>query len=181
MTGVTIRLAPDMSVRTQSLLLDTTPATSSFNDAALAAGKTFTDPVSGVSITTVSVSSTGATVRVAFGGSEPPPPSVPDTQAPTAPTGLAAGATAATSVSLTWNASTDNVGVAGYRVYRGAALLATVSGTGYNDTGVSPQTTYGYSVVAVDAAGNASPAATTSATTPAPDARRRAHRPSSRP
>ena len=169
-TGVSIRLAPDLSVRTQSLLLDTTPSTTSFGDAPLPAGKTFTDSVSGVSITAVSVAPSGATVRIVFGGSEPTPPSEPDGQAPTTPGSFAATSTGATTVALSWIASTDNVGVAGYRVYRGGTIVTTTTATSFNDSGLSPQTTYGYSVVAFDAAGNVSPSGSASATTPAPDA-----------
>ena len=54
-----------------SLVLDMTPETESWNDAALPTGRTFSDPASGVSITTMSVSGTGATVRIDFGGPLP--------------------------------------------------------------------------------------------------------------
>lgn len=64
--GVTIRLAPDYSIATQSQLLDATPNTSSFTDAALAVGQSFTDPVTGTTITTQSIESTGATVAISF-------------------------------------------------------------------------------------------------------------------
>ena len=68
-----------------------------------------------------------------------------------------------------WNASTDNVGVTGYRVYRGATQIATVgTTTSYTDTTVAPGTSYSYTVRAVDAAGNLSdPSNAASATTPA--------------
>jgi hypothetical protein len=81
-----------------------------------------------------------------------------DTQPPTAPTGLTATATTASSVALRWNPSTDNVGVTGYRVLRGGVRIATVSATTYVDTTVSPSTRYRYKVKAFDAAGNLSPA-----------------------
>jgi chitodextrinase len=83
-------------------------------------------------------------------------PAAPDTIPPSTPTGLAASASAPTQVSLTWNASTDNVGVAGYTVYRHGALLTTVSGTtlSYTDSTVAASTTYSYTVDAFDAAGN---------------------------
>ena len=51
---------------------------------------------------------------------------------------------------LTWNASTDNVGVAGYRVYRNGTLVATKTSPGHTDTGLVAATTYTYSVVAFD-------------------------------
>lgn len=80
-TGVSIRLAPDIGRFAPSLLLDTTPSTSSFGDAPLAVGRTFSDSVSGVSVSTVSVSSSGARVNVTFGAASaptpPPPPRSP--------------------------------------------------------------------------------------------------------
>ncbi|WP_152645010.1 glycoside hydrolase family 6 protein [Kitasatospora griseola] len=80
-----------------------------------------------------------------------------DTTAPTAPTGLAA-TTTANSVALTWSAATDNVGVTGYDVYRGGALVGSTAGTSYTDTGLTASTAYSYTVKARDAAGNVSPA-----------------------
>ncbi len=96
--------------------------------------------------------------------------SMPDTQAPSVPTGLTADAISYNEVDLAWQASTDNVGVTGYTIYRDGTALATVSGStlSYNDTSVAASTTYNYTVDAFDAAGNhsaqSSPA---SATTPA--------------
>lgn len=81
---------------------------------------------------------------------------VADTTAPTAPTALAASGTTATSTNLTWTASTDNVGVTGYDVYQGATLKATVTGTTYAVSGLTASTAYTFSVIAKDAAGNAS-------------------------
>jgi uncharacterized protein YkwD/chitodextrinase len=80
---------------------------------------------------------------------------VADTQPPTAPTLISAAAASATLVNLAWSASIDNVGVAGYRVFRNGSLLASTPGTTYADT-ASPNTTYSYSVRAYDAAGNIS-------------------------
>ncbi|AZK48962.1 lytic polysaccharide monooxygenase [Paenibacillus lentus] len=84
-----------------------------------------------------------------------------DTEAPTAPGNLhVMGTPSSSSVSLMWNPSTDNVAVAGYRIYNGTALAATVSGTttDYVVTGLSPDSTYTFTVRAFDAAGNESPA-----------------------
>jgi fibronectin type 3 domain-containing protein len=79
-----------------------------------------------------------------------------DLTAPSVPTGLTAAPTA-TSVALTWTASTDNLGVAGYDVFRGVALLAAVGPVStYTDTAVTLGTIYTYSVRAKDAAGNLS-------------------------
>ncbi len=98
-----------------------------------------------------------------------------DTTRPTAPTGLAAAAAGPTGVNLGWTASTDNVGVTGYRVERcqgtgctNYAEIATPTATTYGDTGLSPSTTYRYRVRAVDAAGNLSTySSVATATTPA--------------
>ena len=59
-------------------------------------------------------------------------------------------------MSLSWTASTDNVGVAGYRVYRDGTQVATTTSASYVDNAVSQQTTYQYTVAAYDAAGNSS-------------------------
>src|SRR5262249_45343340 len=81
----------------------------------------------------------------------------PDTTAPSTPAGLTASAASSSQINLSWTASTDNVGVTGYRVYRGGALIATQgTATSYQDTGLSPSTTYSYAVQAFDAAGNSS-------------------------
>lgn len=80
----------------------------------------------------------------------------PDTQAPTVPGGFTASAVSATQVNLSWTASTDNVGVAGYTIYRNAVALATVNGStyAYSDVSAMPGQTYQYSVDAFDAEGN---------------------------
>ncbi|GEK17385.1 hypothetical protein CPE01_11180 [Cellulomonas persica] len=83
---------------------------------------------------------------------------VVDTQAPTAPTGLTAGTVTETSVALSWTASTDNVGVVGYDVYRGTTKVGSATGTTYTDTGLTAATAYSYTVRAKDAAGNVSAA-----------------------
>jgi len=91
-----------------------------------------------------------------------------DSVAPSVPASLAASAVSSTQVNLTWNASLDNVGVAGYRLYRGGVLIASPGGTTYIDTGRTASTAYSYTVKAIDAAGNLSAASNTaSVTTPA--------------
>jgi len=96
-------------------------------------------------------------------------PAVTDTQAPTAPTNLAAGAVTATQVPLTWSASSDDQGVAGYRIFRGGGQVGDVAGTSFTDKTVAASTSYTYTVRAYDAAGNVSPDSNPlSVTTPAP-------------
>jgi hypothetical protein len=80
-----------------------------------------------------------------------------DTQAPTSPGALTFSSVTSSSVKVDWTAATDNVGVTGYRVSRGSTVLSTVTSLSYTDSGLSPSTSYTYSVVALDAAGNASP------------------------
>jgi len=82
-----------------------------------------------------------------------------DAQAPTAPTNLN-GTTAGTTVSLSWTASTDNVGVTGYDLYVNNAFSKTVTGTSTTDTEATTSTV-SYYVKARDAAGNISAASNT--------------------
>jgi chitinase len=81
-----------------------------------------------------------------------------DTTAPSVPGGLRVTATTSSSVSLAWNASTDNVGVTGYDVYRGSTLATTATTTSATVGGLSPSTSYSFTVRARDAAGNVSAA-----------------------
>ena len=87
----------------------------------------------------------------------PGPGPAKDTAAPSTPTGLIGTATSTTQVNLSWAGSTDVVGVTGYFIFRNGAQIASVtSSLTYQDTGLSPSTTYTYTVVAYDAAGNVS-------------------------
>ncbi|WP_139491767.1 glycosyl hydrolase [Brevibacillus dissolubilis] len=81
-----------------------------------------------------------------------------DTTAPTAPGNLVSTGKTSSSVSLSWSASTDNVGVSGYDVYRGSTFVGSTSGTSYTDSGLAASTAYTYTVKAKDAAGNVSAA-----------------------
>jgi len=83
-------------------------------------------------------------------------PQAPDIQAPTIPTNLASPSKTAASVHLSWTASTDNVGVTGYEVYKDNTLYATVAGTTAAISGLTANTAYSFTVKAKDAAGNAS-------------------------
>jgi len=80
----------------------------------------------------------------------------PDTTAPSDPTGLASSNVTDSSVDLSWNASTDNVGVTGYDVYQGGSLIGSSANTSYSVTGLTSNTSYTFTVRAKDAAGNVS-------------------------
>ena len=94
-------------------------------------------------------------------------PKLVDTTAPTVPNNLTATAVSTSQINLSWTTSIDNVGIAGYKVYRNGTLIATTTpATSYQDTGLNPNTPYSYTVSAYDAAGNNSAqSAPTSATT----------------
>src|SRR6056297_2993543 len=95
------------------------------------------------------------TVTITSGGSGT------DTEAPTAPSNLTSSNVTETTVDLSWNASTDNVGVTGYDVYQNGSLLGSVENNSANVTGLTAGTTYNYYVKAKDAAGNVSAASNT--------------------
>ncbi|OOY48812.1 fibronectin type III domain-containing protein [Solemya velum gill symbiont] len=82
---------------------------------------------------------------------------LPDTSPPTAPQWLSALEVSATQVRLGWQASTDNTGVALYKVFRDGEMIGETAETSFLDTGVEEAKSYSYSVIAVDVAGNQSP------------------------
>ena len=95
----------------------------------------------------------------------------PDTQAPTAPGSLVATVVSSTAIDLGWTASTDDVKVEHYNVYRSTnglafSLVGTSTTTGFADLGVPGGTTNTYRVTAVDKAGNESVASSVTASTP---------------
>ena len=77
----------------------------------------------------------------------------PDTEPPSAPVLSSTGSTSST-ISLSWTASTDNVGVTGYDVYVNGLLNGTTAGLTYTVNGLAPSTSYSIYVRAKDAAGN---------------------------
>lgn len=81
-----------------------------------------------------------------------------DTQAPSVPAALTSPAQTASSIALAWSPSSDDVGVTGYDVYRGATLAGSSATASFSDTGLEPDTAYAYTVRARDAAGNVSAA-----------------------
>lgn len=130
-------------------VIGTTTGTT-FGDTGLAAGSTHSYTVAAFDAagnrSTLSNTASATTLS--------PPP---DVTPPTVPAGLTATpTTASNAVNLSWSASTDNVGVTGYRVFRdgGATPIATVTGTTFSESGQSG--THSYAVAAIDAAGNQS-------------------------
>ena len=79
-----------------------------------------------------------------------------DTQAPTIPLNLNAVASSHSQINLSWSASSDNVAVTGYRVFRDGSEIATTTAPAYNNTGLAASSTHSYAVLAYDAAGNES-------------------------
>jgi chitodextrinase len=175
---VVLRLPAAWESRTQTLAVQGSTDGSSFSTIVGAAGYLF-NPGSGNLVTinfvatnlrylrlTVS-GNTGwpaaqlsqVEVYAAVGGADTPP---------TAPGGLTVTAKTATSVSLSWTASTDNAGVTGYQVRQGSTVVGSPTGTSYTVGGLSAATAYSFSVVALDTAGNISlPSNTVTVTTDA--------------
>jgi Fibronectin type III domain len=94
-----------------------------------------------------------------------------DTTPPSIPSGVIATAISTSQVSVSWNASTDSggSGLAGYQVYRNGTLVTTTTATSYGDSGLSAATSYCYTIVADDNAGNnSSTSPATCATTLSP-------------
>jgi hypothetical protein len=139
--GVMIRQGPLAYNQTQPSLIDTTPQTSTYQDAALTPGNSLTDPGSGITIETDAVAPDSATVTITM-------PSAG--QAPSAP-GNVTAAVAGSNVDVSWQAATDDGSIAHYKVYRSGTLLATLGpGTlSYQDTPPTGQA-FVYAVAAVD-------------------------------
>jgi beta-glucanase (GH16 family) len=81
-----------------------------------------------------------------------------DSQKPSTPNGVTASGASSSSIRVSWNASSDDTGVAGYNIYRNSSYYATVfDNTSYIDNAVSGGTTYSYGIVAFDSARNYTP------------------------
>jgi endo-1,4-beta-xylanase len=133
-----------------------TSSSTSFTDSGLAANTTFRYQVRAVDAAGNASAVSGTVTQTTLTA-----PS--DTQAPTTPAGLASPSQTSSSISLTWSASTDNVGVTGYQILRapGAsggsfAQVGTSTGTSFTNSGLAASTTFRFQVRAVDAAGNVS-------------------------
>ena len=88
------------------------------------------------------------------GGSSSATPA--DTTPPSTPANLSATVTSPSQINLSWSASTDNVAVTGYNVYRDGTLIGTATANNYSDTGLAPSTLHSYWVSAVDSSNNVS-------------------------
>ena len=84
------------------------------------------------------------------------PPPAPDTAAPSVPQGMAWATVTQTAIGVRWDASSDNVGVTGYRLYRDGVLAGTTTATTYSVSGLACGTSYTIGLTAIDAAGNES-------------------------
>jgi chitodextrinase len=180
--SVVMKLPASWGARTQTLTLAGGTDGSTFTTLAGPAGSTF-DPASGNTATVDLGTASVRYLRATFTANTGWPagqlsefqvyaPTGGDSTPPTAPTGLTVTGHTSTSVSLSWTASSDNVGVTGYQVRLNGTTALTTAATSATVSGLSPSTTYGFTVVATDAAGNRSqPSAPVSATTdPAPSA-----------
>ncbi|MFI6761787.1 discoidin domain-containing protein [Micromonospora sp. NPDC050417] len=173
---VVLRLPAGWESRTQTLTVQGSTNGSSFTTVAGPTGYLF-NPASGNQVTVDFASANLRHLRLTasantgwpaaqlsqvevYGGvvSEPGTP-------PSAPGALTVTAKTATSVSLAWTASVDDIGVTGYQVRQGGTVVGTPTGTSYTVGGLSPATPYSFSVVALDAANNVSPPSNTLAVT----------------
>ena len=131
-----LKLPANWEARTQTITIQQSTNGSTFTDLVAATGYRF-DPATGNTVTITFNSATTRYVRVHITANTGWPagqlsefevygPSTGDTEAPTAPTGLAYTQPASGQIVLAWQGSTDNVGVSGYDVYAGGVLRASV-------------------------------------------------------
>ncbi len=164
-SGVSVSLTPPFSVAISwsAPVASTTPITGYYvyrNGATVAnvAGTSFNDTVPSAGFYSYAIAAHDANGNAFSRSASVSVSVVADTTPPTAPTGLTVSSLTSSSIALSWNAATDNVGVVGYNVVRrnnlGAAVTIPVTATSYTDSGLSPNTAYSYHVVAYDAAGN---------------------------
>jgi Gametolysin peptidase M11/Penicillin-Binding Protein C-terminus Family len=149
LSGVSIRVNDDPTQLTRSRLLDTHPASGGIGNAPLAPGETFSDGQ--INIKTLSASGGDATVQITMSGA------TLDSQAPSAPSSLSHTIGPGGAVRLTWKASSDNVGVTGYPVFRDGTQIASAGSSSFEDT-IAPKGPHVYTIHAEDGAGNRSPA-----------------------
>jgi hypothetical protein len=161
------------ATRTETLSVQGSTNGTSFSDLVASAGYTFNPATGNTATINLSGQATTRYVRLNFTANtgwgagqlselEVYGPTSGDTQAPSAPGSLAYTQPASGQIRLSWNASTDNVGVSGYDVYANGSLLTSVAGTVLTYTDMrADSATVSYYVKARDAAGNASAASNT--------------------
>jgi len=148
-TGITVDKAAKIAYRTEANYLS---ANSTFANARTFSIQSATELYGAGSAEVIATTNAWYAVGVgaAYSGG------TSDTTSPSTPASLTASGTTSSSTNLAWTASTDNVGVTGYNVYRGTTLIGTATGTTYAATGLTASTAYSFSVKAKDAAGNLS-------------------------
>jgi chitodextrinase len=132
-----------------------TSTSTSYSDSGLVASTAYSYTVSAVDA--AGNQSAQSSARSVTTNAAPP---AADTTPPSTPTGLTGSATSQTQITTSWTASTDNVGVVNYIIYRNGTQVGTSTNTQDTDTGLTANTTYAYTVRAVDAAGNLSATST---------------------
>ncbi|MFQ5964197.1 MAG: fibronectin type III domain-containing protein [Candidatus Scalinduaceae bacterium] len=148
-TSVTYQANYSSSITGNHLLLDMSPGTYDVYKNATKILSNITASSRGVLSFDVNG---GATFQVVQTGVTPTQDTIP----PSTPDNLTATTISSSQINLSWIASKDNVGVAGYKIYRDGIQITTTANTSYQDTGLSPSTAYTYTVSAYDAAGNES-------------------------
>lgn len=143
-------------------------------------GATSTEPTVSPPVTATPIPTPTPTPSPSTATTTPTPESTTtsDTTSPSVPTNLSASAASPSQINLSWTGSTDNVEVVGYKIYRGGTQIVTLAASAtstagstiyYSDTALQVSTAYTYTVIAYDAAGNASTqSASASATTQPP-------------
>ncbi|MBX4201367.1 fibronectin type III domain-containing protein, partial [Candidatus Saccharibacteria bacterium] len=126
-----------------------TTGSTSYTDGGLNAGTTYTYSIYAIDTSGNRNVYNGAT-QVATGTTYP----AADTTPPSAPSNVSATGVSTSQINLSWSPSTDNVGVAYYRVFRNGNTVGTTNGTRYADGGLNAGQTYTYSIYAVDTSGN---------------------------
>jgi chitodextrinase len=178
---VVLKLPPGWETRTQTILVQGSTNGSQWGTLAPSAGVTF-NPGSGNTATLTVLASLARYVRLTITGNTAWPAAqiaqfevyggISDPGGPPTPPGnLTVTSKTTTSVSLSWTASTDDTGVAGYDVRQAGAVVGSPTGTSHTVSGLTPNTSYSFSVVARDNAGNLStPSNVVTTTTNAPPA-----------
>lgn len=142
----------DIAVSGYNVVRDGTPIATttspSFSNTGLTANTTYT-----YAVRAFDAAGNYSALSVGVPATTPPPPP-PDTTPPSTPTNLSATPVSSTQINLAWTASTDNVAVTGYNVFRDGAPIATTTSPSFSNTGLTANTSYTYAVRAFDAAGN---------------------------